>query len=88
MTPEEKIEFLGGQVHALVGVCAAFINNDPNPTRLDKLLETVEQATLARVESELVQEDYLEGVRDVMDRLRKAAASAAARQTRPPPSNP
>jgi hypothetical protein len=83
MTAEEKIEFLAGQVHGLIGFCSAIINDHPSPARLSRWLDESEQLNLAHVESTLVREEYLYGLRDVMDRLQKAVANARARQTRP-----
>jgi hypothetical protein len=76
----ENIRFLAGQVHALVGFCVALINTHPSPADLTMHLEAVEHVTLARVESTLVIEDFLDGMRDVFDRLKTAVATAEARQ--------
>jgi hypothetical protein len=76
----ENIRFLAGQVHALVGFCVAVINTHPSPADLNLHLEAVEHVTLARVESTLVIEDFLDGMRNVFDRLKTAVANAEARQ--------
>jgi hypothetical protein len=76
----ENIRFLAGQVHALVGFCIALINTHSSPGELNLHLEAVEHVTLARVESTLVIEDFLDGMRDVFDRLKTAVATAEARQ--------
>jgi hypothetical protein len=76
----ENVRFLAGQVHALVGFCVAIINTHPSPAELSLHIEAVEHVTLARVESTLVIEDFLEGVRNVFDRLKTAVANAEARQ--------
>lgn len=76
----ENIRFLAGQVHGLVGFCIAVINSHPSPAELSLHLEAVEHVTLARVESTLVIEDFLDGVRNVFDRLKTAVADAEARQ--------
>ncbi len=75
----ENVQFLAGQVHALVGFCIAIINNHPSPTQLGLHLDAVEHVTLAHVESTLVMEDFLDGVRNVFDRLKAAVADAEAR---------
>jgi hypothetical protein len=75
----ENVRFLAGQVHALVGFCIAIINTHPSPADLSQHLEAVEHVTLARVESTLVIEDFLDGVRNVFDRLKTAVANADAR---------
>ena len=76
----ENVRFLAGQVHALVGFCVTLINTHPSPADLSLHLDAVEQVTLAHVESTLVIEDFLHGVRNVFDRLRTAVASAETRQ--------
>ena len=75
----ENVHFLAGQVHALVGFCIAIINNHPSPSKLGLHLDAVEHVTLAHVESTLVMEDFLDGVRNVFDRLKMAVADAEAR---------
>jgi hypothetical protein len=75
----ENIRFLAGQVHALIGFCVAVINTHPSPADLSLHLEAVEHVSLARVESTLVIEDFLDGMRDVFDRLKTAVATADAR---------
>jgi hypothetical protein len=75
----ENVHFVAGQVHALVGFCVAVINSHPSPEMLGLHLEAVEHVTLAHVESTLVMEDFLEGTRNVFDRLKAAVADAEAR---------
>jgi hypothetical protein len=82
----ENVRFLAGQVHALVGFCVTIINTHPSPTDLSQHIEAVEQVTLARVESTLVIEDFLDGVRNVFDRLKTAVADAEARQAEQTPT--
>jgi hypothetical protein len=79
-TETENVRFLAGQVHALIGFCIAVINTHPAPTDLSLHLDAVEHVTLAKVESTLVIEEFLDGVRNVFDRLRRAVADAEARQ--------
>ena len=76
----ENVRYLAGQVHALVGFCVTIINTHPSPADLSLHLDAVEQVTLAHVESTLVIEDFLHGVRNVFDRLRTAVVSAETRQ--------
>jgi hypothetical protein len=76
----ENVRFLAGQVHALIGFCVTLINTHPSPADLGMHLDAIEQVTLARVESTLVIEEFLHGVRNVFDRLRAAVANAEARQ--------
>jgi len=76
----QNVRFLAGQVHALVGFCVTLINTHPSPADLSLHLDAIEQVTLARVESTLVIEEFLHGVRNVFDRLRAAVANAETRQ--------
>lgn len=76
----QNVHFIAGQVHALVGFCVAVANSHPSPEMLGLHLEAVEHVTLAHVESTLVMEDFLVGVRNVFDRLKAAVADAEARQ--------
>jgi hypothetical protein len=80
MTPDAKLEFLAGQVHALIGFCVAIIDDHHDIARLTKQIDRFEQLILAHIESTLVAEIYLDGARDVMDRLKKAVAMAQERQ--------
>jgi hypothetical protein len=79
-TETENVRFLAGQMHALIGFCIAVINTHPSPADLSLHLDAVEHVTLAKVESTLVIEEFLDGVRNVFDRLRRAVADAEARQ--------
>jgi hypothetical protein len=78
-TESENIRFLAGQVHALVGFCVAVINSHPSPGEFGLHLEAVEHVTLAHVESTLVIEEFIDGMRNVFDRLKAAVADAEAR---------
>lgn len=42
----DNVHFLAGQVHALVGVCIAVINNHPSPSRLGLHLDAYSLATM------------------------------------------
>jgi hypothetical protein len=42
MTDSEKLEFLAGRVHALVGFATAVITSHPNPMVLARHLESAE----------------------------------------------
>jgi hypothetical protein len=76
----ENVQFLAGQVHALIGFCIAIINTHPSPAELSQHIEAVEHVTLAHVESTLVIEGFLDGVRNVFDRLKIVVADAEGRQ--------
>jgi hypothetical protein len=78
MTDSEKLEFLAGQVHALVGFGLAAINTHPSLASLARHLDLAEKATLARVEASAATHDYVDGLRDVFDRLKTGLESARA----------
>jgi hypothetical protein len=83
MTSEEKIAFLGGQVHALIGFATALITSHPNLALLAEHLEKAGELNLARAESMPVADVYVEGVLDVKDRLREIVEIASGQRTRP-----
>lgn len=83
MTEAEKIEFLGGQAHALVGFALAVIYAHPAPAELARYLDLVGPATLARAEGEPVPDEYVAGVQDVQDRLRRGVEMALAQRPNP-----
>jgi hypothetical protein len=80
---EKKIEFLGGQIHALMGFALAVINTHPAPARLSRNLDFVGQTTLAHAEGSLVTDAYVDGVQDVQDRLKRGVEMALQQQAPP-----
>jgi hypothetical protein len=83
MTDGEKLEFLAGRVHALVGFATAVIPSHPNPALLAEHLEKVGAVNLAQAETAVVHEEYVLGVEDMRDRLKDAVAIAMAQRTTP-----
>lgn len=83
MTESEKIEFLGGQVHALMGFAIAVITTNADPAKLARHLDFVGQVTLARTENDLVSDTYIEGIQDVQDRLKRAVETALKQRAGP-----
>jgi hypothetical protein len=83
MDQNEKIEFLAGQVHALVGFAHAVISSHPNPAVLARHLERIGTVNLARAETAAVHEEYVLGVEDIQGRLKLAVTSARAQRTNP-----
>jgi hypothetical protein len=83
MDQSEKIEFLGGQVHALVGFAHAVILSHPNLAVLSQHLERRGMANLAVAETSAVREEYVLGVEDIRDRLKLAVTSALAQRAKP-----
>lgn len=76
MTAEEKIDFLGGQVHALFGVCNALILSHQNLPLASRSVALIAQANLAGAETKLVAESYIDGVQDIWGRIRIALETA------------
>jgi hypothetical protein len=82
MTQDEKIEFLGGQVHALVAFAHAVILTHPDLPALTKHLERRMTANLATAETSAVREEYVLGVEDIRDRLKVAVTIALEQRTK------
>ena len=80
---KRKLEFVGGQVHLLVGFLLAVIDTHHDPDELGRHFEKVQQITLARTESTLVAEAYIEGQLDISQRLKPAIEKAQARKEAP-----
>jgi hypothetical protein len=83
MDQNEKIEFLGGQMHALVGFAHAVITSHPNLAVLAQHLDEIGKVNLATAETSAVPEEYVLGVEDIRDRLRAAVTSTLAHRTNP-----
>jgi hypothetical protein len=83
MTDSEKIEFLAGRVHALLGFATAVITSHPNPSILAQHLEKIGEINLARAESETVSDDYVEGVLDIKNQLKRAVETVLAQKIDP-----
>jgi hypothetical protein len=83
MDRDEKIEFVVGQVHALVGFAQAVISSHPNLAVLARHLDHVGTVNLAHAETAAVHEEYVLGVEDIRDRLKEAVANAVAQRTSP-----
>jgi hypothetical protein len=83
MTDDEKLEFLAGQVHALVGFAPAVITSHPNLGVLARHLEKVGQINSVSAETSLASDAYVEGVRNMQDRLKAIVEMASAQQKGP-----
>jgi len=79
----DDIQFLAGQVHALMGFALAIINTHPSPRTLARQLDLVGQVTLARSEASTVSDDFVEGVQNVQDRLETGVQIALGRRAAP-----
>jgi len=76
MTDAERLDFLAGQVHALMGFAQAVISTHHAPERLARHLDSIGQMALARAEGTLVSDDYVDGVQDVQNRLKRGVEIA------------
>jgi DNA-binding GntR family transcriptional regulator len=76
MTEAEKIEYLGGQVHALVGFAVAVITADEAPQRLARYIELLSEINAAKTAASLASDTYLEGLDNVQSRLKQAVETA------------
>ena len=63
-------DFVSGRLHGAGVVLLALANTHPDPGALLTEIEKVEQAAQAHVEATLLSEDYLNGMRDIIDRVR------------------
>jgi hypothetical protein len=66
----EWLSFVAGRVHGINAVLLALAATHPDPASLLAELEKVEQAGLAVTESTLLPDRYIEGMRDIIDRVR------------------
>jgi hypothetical protein len=71
---DERFVFLAGQVQAIIGSLLALAKLHPSPEALKIELSAMEQAAIARAESTLIGDNYLEGIRDVVARLQAVLA--------------
>ena len=76
----ERLRFVSGQMHMLVGFLLAVIDTHPDPTELARHFETAAQITLALSEGALIPEKYLDGELNILARLKDALENARARQ--------
>jgi hypothetical protein len=83
MDRDEKIEFIAGQVHALMAFAQAVISTHPNLALLARHLDHIGTINLAHAETSPVHEEYVLGVEDIRGRLKEAVTNAAAQRTNP-----
>ena len=69
MTDAQRINFLAGQVHALVTFAGAVIKTHPNAQALRVEIDRLHQVALALTESRLVSDEYIDGMRETRDSL-------------------
>ena len=66
---EQKVDFLGGQVKALMNFAAVLITTHPSPKLLKQDFEAAELVGQAMVEGQTVSDEFLQGMRDVNDQI-------------------
>ncbi len=71
----QNLDFIAGQVHALLAFALASVHAHPNLTLLSIHISRAEQGALGRTEATTVSDDFLDGEIDVFERL-KAVATA------------
>jgi hypothetical protein len=64
------LSFVAGRAYGINAVLLALAETHPDPTSFLRELENFEQAGLAQTESTLLPDRYLEGMRDIIDRVR------------------
>ena len=67
-----RLDFVSGQVHALIGLMLVMARAHPHPAALLQQLDVMELAATARAESEPVSDTFLGGLRDPIGRVRQA----------------
>lgn len=61
MSEAERLDYLAGQVHALLAFACASIEAHPSPQILRQQFGRIEQIALSQVESRTVREAFLDG---------------------------
>lgn len=62
--------FVSGRVQGLIGLTLAMARTHPDPQLLLREIEAMEIAAAARAEATVVPDEFLEGVQDVVRRVR------------------
>jgi hypothetical protein len=65
----DRLDFVAGRVHGINAVLLALAKTHPDPATFLHEIESVEQAALAKVEPTLMTDLYLDGMRDIIDRV-------------------
>jgi hypothetical protein len=66
----EYVDFVSGRANGIIAVLLAFAQTHPDPQTFLGHLEQAEQAGLAQVEASQLSDRYIDGMRDVIDRVR------------------
>jgi hypothetical protein len=78
---KEDLDFISGQVHLLTSFLVSVIDTHPNPKELWWCFEKAAQVTSVLPQSKPVTEDFRDGQRELMLRLKGAIESAEATLT-------
>jgi hypothetical protein len=84
---QNKVQFLGGQVHMLVGFALAIIESHPDLAELERKFQMYAQTTLANTEAVTVPDEYVDGVLDISKRLQNAIERVLALREGPKDRN-
>ena len=76
-TPEARLSFLMGEVHALLLFCQVMARTHPNPLAVSLGLAAVSEKGLAQIEGSLVPDATVTGYQFAIDELQKLAKAAA-----------
>lgn len=80
---EDKLDFLGGQLHALRSFAYAVIRATPTPHELQKELDQCIEAAVALSTPVPVEDSYLNGLHEESANLRRCVAAALERRSAP-----
>jgi hypothetical protein len=80
MSESEKIEFLGGQVTALMHMVGVLFKIVPDREALQKQYATTKQIGLAKIEAQLVPDVYIDGMHEIYQQMEKLISSAPERR--------
>jgi hypothetical protein len=69
MTEADRVEYLAGQVHALLTFAAALMNTHPAQARLKREFQRLEKVAVAQTESRPVKEAFLVGQQQTNESL-------------------
>lgn len=80
MTDQDRIDFLQGQVQALLAFSFALIETHPNFAALNTLLPTLLEGALAKHSGSAAPDALIDGLQDMQTRLVEYVAKKALRQ--------
>ena len=74
---DPRWNYVAGQVHGLMALMLAVVRSHPNPAGFLREIELAQIAATARTEAEAVDDDFLEGLADALNRVRTLAEERA-----------